>query len=78
MVLTGNRRLGLDIWPKILDQAEDIEEIIRTIWVEKVHYWQKARKMKTCLLCPSDKEARHVSLLISYHVTIGLLNWHRF
>ncbi len=47
MLLTGNRRLSPDIWPKIPDQAEDTEEMIKTIWAEEVHCQQKASGTKT-------------------------------
>lgn len=41
MVLTNERRLGSDIWSKILDEAESIENIMRIVWTEKTHYQQK-------------------------------------
>ena len=52
--------------------------MIRTVQAEKVYYGQKTSKIKTCSLFPSSKEAKHVSLLFSSYITIGLLNWHRF
>ncbi len=78
MILTGDRRLGPDIWPKTPDQAEGTEEMMRTVWAEEIHHRQKTCGMKICSLSSFGKEARHVSPLISCYVTIGLLNWHRF
>ncbi len=78
MILTSDRCLGPDIWPETPDQAEGKVEMMRTVWAEEAHCRRKASETKICSLSPSDKEARNVSLLISYYMTIGLLNWHRF
>ncbi len=37
IVLTNNGRLDPDIWPETPNQAESIEEMMRTIWAEEVH-----------------------------------------
>lgn len=74
IVLIDDGRLGLDIWPETLDQAKGIEEMMRTIWVGEAHCWQKASGTKTYLLSPFNKEARHISPLISCYMTIRLLN----
>lgn len=78
MVLIGNRRLGLDILPKTPNQAKNTEDMIRTVWAEETYYWQKASRTKTCLLSPSSKEAKYMSLFIFCYVTMRLLNHHRF
>ena len=78
MVLTSNKRLGPDIWAETSDHAKDIVNIIRMIWAEEAHCQQKADETKICLLFPFGKETRHISSLISYFVTIWLLNRHRF
>lgn len=74
IVLIDDEYLGPDIWPEILNYAKGTKEIMRTIWAEEAHCQQMASEMKTCLLSPSSKEAKHVSPLISCYVTIGLLN----
>ena len=78
MVLTSDGYLGSDIRPEITDQAEDIKNIMRTIWAEETYCWQKVSRTKTYLSSPSNKKARHVNQLNSCYMTIELLNWHRF
>ncbi len=76
--MTDKRCLGPDIWPEISDQVKKTENMMRTVWVEEAHCQQKASGTRTPLLSPSNKVAKHMSPLISYYVTIGLLNCHRF
>ena len=78
MVLTGNRYLGLDIWPETPNQAKSIEDIMKIVWAKVTHCWQKVSRIKTCLLSSSGKEVGHISLFISCYMTIRLLNWHKF
>lgn len=78
IVLIGKEYLGSDIWPETPNQAKGIKNMIRTVWSEDTYYWQKISGTKTFLLSFSGKKVRHVSLLIFYYVTIGLLNRHRF
>ncbi len=78
MVLTGNGRLGPNIWPESPDQAKGTEEMMKTVWAEEAYRRRKVSGIKTCLLSPSVKEARHMSPLIFCYVTIGMLNRHRF
>lgn len=73
MVLTSKGRLGADIWPKARNQAKGVKDIMRRVWDTEVYYWQKASKTNSIVLSPSGKEARNVSLLISYNKTIMLL-----
>lgn len=35
MIITGKKHSSLDIWPEILNQDTDIEEIILTTWYKK-------------------------------------------
>ena len=60
MVLTGKRRLGPDIWPETPEQAESIEDMIRSIWGKEAHWRCKTSGTKSCPLSSSDKEARFV------------------
>lgn len=73
MVLIGEKRLGLDIWPKAKNQAKDRKNIMRRIQVTKAHYWQKEFETNSIAYSLSSKEARHVNLLTSYNKTIILL-----
>lgn len=75
MVLTGKGCLRLDIWPEIIDQAKNIENMIRGVWVKEAHRWQKASGTKTIALSSSGQEVRHLSPLTFYHLTIMLLIW---
>ena len=58
MVLTGKVCPGLDIWPETPEQAEFIEDMIRSIWGKEAHWQYKANETKSCLLSSSSKEAR--------------------
>lgn len=60
MVITGEGHAGPDIWPETPEQAENTEDMIRTIWGKEVHCRRKAGGIKICPLLPSGKEARHV------------------
>ena len=75
MVLTSKRRLKLDIWSEITDEAKTIDDIMRVVWAKETHCRQNVNGTKTIALSPSSQEARHVSPLISYHITVILLIW---
>lgn len=74
MILIVKRCLSLDIWPKTSDQAKDIEDMMKTVWVKEAPYGQIVSKTKTCFLSPSNKKTKHINPLIFYNITIGLLN----
>lgn len=73
MVLTGEGRLGPDIWPEAADQAESTEDMMRRVWATEAHVRRRASGTTSIPLSSSGKEARHVSPLTSYHATIMLL-----
>lgn len=73
MVLTDEKHLEPDIWPKAANQAKSMEDIIRRVWATKTQYWQKAKKTHFILSFPSRKEAKNMSQLIFYHMTIMLV-----
>ena len=60
MVLTGEERLGPDIWPETLQQAESMESIMRITWNTEAMRRQNASGKPDCLLAPTDKDAKHM------------------
>ncbi len=64
MVLTDEGRLGPDIWPKTPKQAESTESMLRTTWNVEAMWRRKDSGKPDCLLAPTDKEARHVHILL--------------
>lgn len=70
MVLTSKEYLGPDIWLEVVDQAKNIEDIIKRIWAIEANYLQKASGTNAILLTLSDKKAKHISLFTSYYMTI--------
>ncbi len=64
MVLTGEGRLGPDIWPETPGQVESMESMIRIIWGMEVNRRQKTSGTPDSLLSPTGKEARHTRLLL--------------
>ena len=64
MVLTGERRLGADIWLETSQQAESTGSIMRITWNTVTMQGQKASGKLNCLLALTNKEARHVRVLL--------------
>ena len=64
MVLTGEGRLGPDIWPETPQQAESTESMMRITWNTEAMRRQKASGKPDCPLAPTGKEARHVRALL--------------
>ena len=60
MVLTVERHLGPDIWPKTPQQAKIMESIIRITWNTEAMQQQKASGKPNCPLVSTGKETRHV------------------
>lgn len=63
MVLTGEGRLGPDIWPETPQQAESTESMMRATWNTEAMRRRKASGTSDCPLSPTGKEARHVRAL---------------
>ena len=66
MVLTGKRRLGLDIWPATPQQAESIESMIRITWNAEAMWQQKICGKSNYPWVSTGKEAKHVRELLFY------------
>ena len=66
MVLTGEGRLGPDIWPEIPQQAETTESIIRTTWNTEAMWQQKGSRKPECPLAPTGKEVKYICTLLFY------------
>ncbi len=64
MVLTGEGRLGPDIWPKTPQQVESTESMMRTTWNTEAMRQQKDSGKPDYPLAPMGKEARHVRALL--------------
>ncbi len=64
MVLTGEGRLGSDIWPETPQQAESTENMLRITWNIEVMRRQKGSGKPNCPLAPMGKEARHVRAIL--------------
>lgn len=75
IVLIDERRLGLNMWPEIVDQAKSTEDIIKVVWAKKTHCWQKTNETKFIVLFPTDQEVRYVNPLIPYYIIVILLIW---
>ncbi len=64
MVLTGKGRLGLDIWLETPQQAESMENMMRTTWNAEAMRPRKSSGKSDCLLAPIGKGARHIYALL--------------
>lgn len=66
MVLTIKERLGLDIWPKTLQQAKSSKRIMKTIRNIKDVCWQKASGSSDFLLSHTGKEKMYIHALLIF------------
>ncbi len=66
MVLTGEGRLGPDIWPETPQQAESTESMMRTTWNTEAMRRRKGSGKPDCPWAPTGKEARHLRALFFY------------
>ncbi len=64
MVLTGEGRLGPDIWPETPQQAESTESMMRTTWNTEAMWQQKGSGKLDYPFAPTSKEAKHVHALL--------------
>ncbi len=61
MVMTGEGRLGPDIWPKTPNQGTGTEEMILTIWYKEAMKRSEINPQQHHPPIPSAKEARYAS-----------------
>ena len=73
MFLTGKGRLGPDIWPETLKQAESTKDMMRSIWGKEAYQRCKPSGTKSCPLSLSGKEARFIGPPYCYGHPVA--NW---
>lgn len=61
IILTNKKHLGSDIWPKVVDQTKNIENIIRRVWATEIDYQQKTSKTHFITLSSSDKKTKYIN-----------------
>ncbi len=64
MVLTGEGRLGPDIWPESPQQAKSTESMMRTTWNIEAMRRRKGSGKPDCPLTPTGKVVRHIHALL--------------
>ncbi len=64
MVLTGEGRLGPDIWSETLQQAKTTENMMRIMWNAEVMWRQKGSEKLDYPLAPIGKKAKHMRILL--------------
>lgn len=64
MVLTGEGRLGPNIWPKTPEQAESTESIMKITWGAEANHRRKTSGMTDNPLSSTGKKVKYVYLLL--------------